>query len=394
MPQGSSDQTVNQNADPWGPVQIYLKGGTDPSTGEYRTGLYPTAHDTFEQGALPYYPDQSYLDPNAYQQQGMTGLANYADQMGYDQKYMFNALRGQLGGTNEAMGAYSPYLGQSAGTYGDIMNRGSYGDVWGQMGDTAATRALAGQMSPQGNPYLNQQIAQGQQQMMDMFNENVMQNIRDEAIMTGQYGGSNQGMAVDKASENLLQQMSDYDIGMRGSAYQADMNRALQAASTGAGFEFGAGQAGIQAQQAVDAARMGAAGALGSDYLSGLGIGTDAASRALALAPQSYAAGSMPFDMMQAVGSQQAGFDQTALNDAMNRYYYPQQADMDMMNWYSNLLYGSAPWGSSTTTQSGADYNNVTGALGGAAMGAGAFGAMSWNPWLGAGLGALSMIDW
>ena len=380
MSKGGSPQQANN--DPWGEVQPYLKD------------LYASASQQFNEGAQDYYPDQAYLDPNSMQQQGVTGMSNYADDLAYRQTGLWDAQNQGLSGTNAMMGAYGGKLGQSAGVYGDIMGgQGSqYG--WGQMGNTQATRALQGQMNPNGgNPYLNSMISQGQQQMADTFNTDVMSNIRDEAIMTGQLGGSNQGQAVDKASENLLKQMSDYDINMRGSQYQADQSRALQAASTGAGMEMGVGSQNLGANQFNTQARMNAAGDIGSMYGSGLGMGNDLMGRTMAMSPSLYQAGAMPSQMLSQAGNMQEGFDQRQLTDAMNRYYYPQQAQQDMTNWYSNILAGAAPYGS--TTQSAPAYNQTQGMLGGGLAGYGAMSALGYaNPWIGAGMGALAMYDW
>ena len=383
MPSGGGNTNTVTEADPWTEVQPYLKD------------LYASGSQFFEQGPQAYYPNQTYLDPNAMQSGAISGLGDYANSL--DMSQLFGAQSQGLSGTNAMMGAYGGGLGASAGVYGDIMGGAGSQYNWGQMGDTASTRAMQAQMNPQGgNPYLDAQVNKAQTSMADVFNTDVMRNIRDEGIMTGQLGGSNQSLAVTDAADTLQENMGNVATQMYGNAYQQDMSRALQAAGMGAGMEMGVGSQQLGADQFNTQARMGAAGSIGDMYGSGMGMSNDLMGRTMAMSPSLYQAGAMPSQMLGQAGAQQSGFDQMGLDDQMARYAYPQQSEQDMMNWYSNLLAGAAPYGSTTGTSS-TPYNQTAGMMGGAMAGGGLAYMMGASPWTmagAAGLGALGMYDW
>ncbi len=106
------------------------------------------------------------------------------------------------------------------------------------------------------------------------------------------------------------------------------------------------------------------------------GIGTDllgqqsADMRAgLAMMPQTIQTGMMPEQYMQQYGQFQQGFEQAALQDAINRWNFTQNQPLEMANWYNQILSG-VPGLGSTTTSSVAG-NPMAGAAGGAMAGAG-----------------------
>lgn len=120
---------------------------------------------------------------------------------------------------------------------------------------------------PGANPYLDQQIggaiAQnrlGFQQMLDDSTKNLQQNvlpgIRSNSVLSGQYGGSRQGVAegnaigtqqteLARAAAQFGQNATNAAVGAKANAYETDSNRAL-AATQG----LGAQQYGVASQNA------------------------------------------------------------------------------------------------------------------------------------------------
>ena len=124
--------------------------------------------------------------------------------------------------------------------------------------------ALGDVLSPESNPYL--------QQYMDMITKNIMQGVteqalpavRGEAIRTGGYGGSRQGIAEAQAIERGAAQAGTAASGMAGQAYGQGlqtMSQALGRTPQFAALEFlpaqqmlgvGGAQEQRQQQQAMD----------------------------------------------------------------------------------------------------------------------------------------------
>lgn len=130
MSGGGGTNTV-QKADPWGPIQPYL---------EDAAGI---ASDIYQGGAPQYYPGNTYLGPNPYQQAAISGTADYAGS---------DALQGLIGsGYNaqlSALNPYSnPYVTQMMGLGGPAASTSIYG--MGMMQPSAqAAQSVMGAINP------------------------------------------------------------------------------------------------------------------------------------------------------------------------------------------------------------------------------------------------------
>lgn len=181
---------------------------------------------------------------------------------------------------------------------------------------------------PYSNQALQSHIAAAQRPLTQAYQEQVLPGIRDQAEMYGG-AGSRTGLAEGVASRGYLDAMGDVSSGMMSQAY---------------------------------------------------GQGLDQQARMMALAPQTMQSGMMPWNIAGQVGSQYQGMDQNAINEAMSRYNFDQTAGYDRYTDYLNTLQGT-PWGSSTATGPDPNATNpLTGALGGAAMGAGMYSMMGAGP--------------
>jgi len=388
---GGGTNTV-QNADPWSGVQPYLKE------------MFGNSSDMIGAGPMDQYGGQTYAGFNPLQLQGQQGQLDYANQMGGSLSQLFGAQSQMLGGQNQMMGSFQDPMMGAGGVYGDVMGRQSYGDTWGSMGDTAATQALAGQynqdpmssqsgqnlaamQTPGKNPYLDDMVGSALGQVSKNFNENIMGNILQEAQVSGQnIGDSGYLKNVKQGGEAAMKQMGGIASGMYGNAYNQDMNRALQAsqagmgyegqgasrglqaAGMGAGFEQQQGQAGIQSQQLLDQMRMSAAGGATSGYGSGLGMANQAQQAGMGMADQNYQMGLLPSQLYGQVGGQQQGMTQQGIDEAMERYYYPQESQQDMMDWYSGILSGAGGLGGSGSSKTSGGGNSTSDLAGTALM--------------------------
>jgi len=418
---GGGGSTTKTDNSPWAGVQPYLKE------------MYGASSDISGAGPMDMYGGQTYAGFNPYQLAGQQGTLDYANQMGGSLNQLQGTQSQMLGGGNALMGSLGGGLNQAAGTYGDMMNADyGQGGTWGQMGNTGATQAIQGQynqdpmasqsgqnlqamQTPGQNPYLDQMVNSAMGNVSKNFNENIMGNILSEAQGAGQnIGDSGYIKNIKQGGEAALKQMGGIASGMYGNAYNQDMNRALsasqagmgfegqgasrglQAAGMGAGFEQQQGQMGIDAQRASDAMRMQAAGNVYGGYGQGLGMSNQQQQAGMGMFGANQQAGMMPSQLYNQVGGQQMGMDQQAIDQAMQRYYYPQQSQQDMMNWYSGILSGAGGLGGTSTSSTTNGGNNLASGLG---AGMGTYGMLAMNPAPapyamagGLGMGALGMM--
>lgn len=109
-------------------------------------------------------------------------------------------------------------------------------------GNTQGQQTLMGLMNPQGNPYLDRMVDASSRGLIQNYQENVIPGITGAATAAGHYGSSRQGIAQGIAARGLTDSLQDVSTNLYGGQYQADQNRALQAAGqyTG-GQQAGAG---------------------------------------------------------------------------------------------------------------------------------------------------------
>jgi len=195
---------------------------------------------------------------------------------------------------------------------------------------------------PQTNPYLQSAIQAALDPMVRDFNDagGTMSQIRSEAITNDQLGGSRQGIAEGLAADRLQRNMLGTAAQMANQGYQ-----------------------GAQ----------------------------DAATRSIALAPQTQSMMTTPGATLDAVGAQRQAYEQQLINDAVQEWNFQQNLPSAMLSQFMNLIQGN--WGGTSTATStgtgGYQRDPFSSALGGA-MSGWQIGSMvpGMGP-VGAGIGAL-----
>ena len=249
--------------------------------------------------------------------------------------------------------------------------------------------------TPGANPYLDKSIdgaiAQnrlGFQQLQDDSTKNLMQNIlpsiRSNSVLSGQYGGSRQGIAegnaigtqqteLARAASQFGQNATNAAVGAKANAYETDSNRALAATQGLGAQQYGVAQQNAATKNAAEFMNVGThnntlntnAGLQQQTNLANLQsqLTTNAQNNG-----QNLAGAGLLNGLLGQAGQQVNANDSYALDRAQG---------------VNSLL---APYlgANSSTTSSQPLYNNQTGnALGGAMLGgqlAGMFGGSSYTP--------------
>lgn len=258
---GGGTQTI-QKADPWWGQQPYLMD------------LFAQAQARQKSGGAQYYPGSTIqaIDPATTQ-----GLG-YAEQVAQSQ------LPQQA---QQLQGAQTNLLNAA-----DINNNPNL-----QAAITAATEPTIRQFTDAGG---------------------TLSQIRSNAIGTGQFGGTRQGIAEGIALDRLSQNTLNIGAQMAQAAY---------------------------------------------------GQGLEAQARGIALAPNVTQATLQPATTLDAVGQERRALEQQFIDDAIQRWNYQQQLPDQNLARYQSLVSGGFG-GQSTTDATGTRTNPVLTGLGGAAMGA------------------------
>lgn len=172
---GGGSQTTVQKADPWSGVQPYLRQG------------YADASNLYQSGGPQYYPGQTYVGANPYEEQAQTLAMNNA-----------------LGGMQQSSNALNQGL-QFSLNAPDVAN----------------------------NPYIGGVADTIQKRMSRQFNEDLMPRITTNAVQSGGLGGSRQGIAEGLAARGTSEATGDALAALYADAYGSGLDaqgRALVAA--------------------------------------------------------------------------------------------------------------------------------------------------------------------
>jgi hypothetical protein len=348
---------TTSTSEPWKQAQPYLLGTGD------KTGVFPEAQNMYQQGGMNpnmqnavdmYSTDvmQRATDPTIQSLRDtagtMIGGANYLGSGGMDTSY------GPVSNTkNINVGLQQARQGQ------------------GPLDPTNAMQSLlSGQVN---NPYLDQQSQAMIGSLTRNMNENVMPGLRSEALASGQYGGSRQGIAEGLAASRLNQDLAPALTNLYGTANENAQNRMMGTAS----------QLNDQAfQNATNNANRNVST---QQFNANLGLQNNAQqmqqnTQNLQNRLQGVNLANNSLNMLGGLNSMQ----DNNFAQYMNAQQQPQNIDWNNLNNYANVISSGAGMGG---TQSQTNYSNpVSGALGGAMSGA-AMGSII--PGLGTGVGAL-----
>lgn len=332
---------TTSTSEPWKQAQPYLLGTGD------KTGVFPEAQNMYQQGGM---------NPN---------MQNAVDM--YSTDVMQRATDPTIQSFRDTAGTMiggANYLGSGGmdTNYGPVanVNMNAARASQGVLDPTNAMQSLlSGQVN---NPYLDQQSQAMIGSLTRNMNENVMPGLRSEALASGQYGGSRQGIAEGLATSRLNQDLAPALTNLYGTANENAQNRMMGTASQlndqAYNTAFGNANLGLQnnAQQMQQ----------NTQNLQNRLQGVNLANNSL--------------NMLGGLNSMQ----DNNFAQYMNAQQQPQNIDWNNLNNYANVISSGAGMGG---TQSQTNYSNpISGALGGAMSGA-AMGSII--PGIGTGVGAL-----
>ena len=276
--------------------------------------------------------------------------------------------------------------------FGPVANS-TYKDITAPQTSLVQARQSQGMLDPTGamsrmlsgrpdNPYLNQQASAITNQLTRNLNEQVMPGIRSEALASGQYGGSRQGIAEGLAASRLNQDLAPALTNLYGGAYENAQQRMYGTANALNDQAFQNAQQNANRQFSGD--QFNASNNLqNNQFNANLGLQNNA--QQMQMNSQNLQ------NRLQGLGA--LGTVQNMQDNNFGRYMDALQAS-NSYNWnqlanYSGIVQPGASMGG---TQSQTNYKNVdAGAFGGALSGAG-MGAMVGGPMgaaIGGGLGLL-----
>lgn len=202
-------------SEPWKAAIPYLMGDTAKGI----KGIFPESQKTFEQGGM-----------NPAMQNAVDLYSQHVMQRATDPNMQF----AQQGAGDVMRGAFDSNFSPVGNTaYNAISTpQTNLTAARGAQGRLDPTNAMVDLMSGRpDNPYLNQQASAITNQLTRNLNENVMPGLRSEALASGMYGGSRQGIAEGLAASRLNQDLAPALTGLFGGAYENAQNRKFGAAS-------------------------------------------------------------------------------------------------------------------------------------------------------------------
>lgn len=153
----NNKQTQKTSADPWGPIQPYLKGA------------FGDAQNIYKQGAPGYFPGQTVAPMSGYTSQAYQSMAN----------------RAQNG---------NPLMGQAGGELSKILG--------------------GGYLDPNNNPGFQGALSAAIRPITNAFSSEVMPGIDSNFSSSGRYGSGLQGQAYSDANQDLARGIGDVSSNM------------------------------------------------------------------------------------------------------------------------------------------------------------------------------------
>ena len=398
---GQNTNTITKS-DPWAPAQPYLLSGLKQAA-------------DLQSKTIPYYPGSTVVGPLQSEQNAFSQLSNASSNFfgpngtGGVYGQGVGALSGALSGNNN-LGSMAAQLSpdatsalvngfnsgpQQVGRYGfdTTLNPYAMAPQFGQAGSLDARGAL--QQALSGTPdYAGAQgaIDAANAPLLRDFQQNVLPSLNsratflnngtggikalgnilpdlgarmDQNALSVMEGERQRALAAQQSAAALVSQggQQSYQLGLQGALGQAGLEQAL------AQQNLGTDTTNANLQQAYLGQLLGYGGLAGSlagqssqQQLSGIG-----------LTPTLAQTGQMPGQ----TALQYANYDRATREDALNadiqRFNYNTQQPYNQLNWYSNLINGTAGQGggqNSSMTGSGLGPSRAASALGGGLSGA------------------------
>lgn len=385
---GGSSTTTVQKADPWSGVQPFLVGSQttrlkqgvqpvykqeqtwDPSAGDgggwtTKNVISNPSSDYETVGSPGIFPEAQRL----YQQQGWTqGMQDLTTQQGQNVANRAGQVDQAYGVGNAAInGQFDPNVsrvGNISGPNGINAQSVDPTQAFASMGAANPTGSIQQMLTGQVNTSsLNPVVQSALRRMGEGFNEQVLPNIRGNAVAAGQYGSSRQGIAEGLASKGLLYSMGDTANSMYNQAYQQAQQNMYGTANNMAGLGLNNAQG--NANRDLSAQTSNASNQLATQQFNA-NLGLQNNQQAMQLAQQQLANRAQGLNIL---GTGNALQDQNyqqqlGLLDAPNQYNW------NNLNRYASIVTPGAGIGGQSSSTAPNNTNPLAGALGGALAGA------------------------
>lgn len=242
-----------------------------------------------------------------------------------------NADRGQLGAGRAIQGKVNDLYGGVTGAGGLIGQGANTFDqgIFQQMGGSANPLEYTPSMDFFNNPHVQGMVEGATGDMTRNFQRNVLPGISSQALGSGNYGSTRQGIAEGIAMSDLNKQIGDVSANIRGNAYGQGLSAYGSDRSTTLGSQL------QNRSQAINAAQQAAA-----QGAQNWGTALNAMPMLNQLYMQPFQTqGQMAANQM-AMGQQQQNLNQARLNEAGNDYMQNINAPWQNLNNYNSILSG------------------------------------------------------
>lgn len=220
------------------------------------------------------------------------------------------------------------------------------------------------------NPFIEDTIGAATRSLTNNFQRNVIPSIGDNAAGAGQFGGTRHGIAQGIAAGDYQQSVGDVTAQLFAQGFDRNIQAQQQALQQVGQTQAQQGAFGLQGANLAEQIRNNVLGqALQGANLSqqalqgGIGLGQSGVSQgtaqagnllqggeslgqnqffnALGLIPALQGNQLAQFGALNQSGLQQQGFDQAALDDQVNRFFYEQYAPFNLLSQFQNFIGGS-----------------------------------------------------
>lgn len=356
MGKSSGSQTTVQKSDPWSGVQPYLigqAGGINPETGqkmESIPGLYNEALHNYQSGG---WTGQMGNLAN-WQQQNLSGRQGQVDQLG-------GAAQSVMGGAYNA----NPSAVQNiAGANPVNAQQVDPTQAFASMGAANPTGSIAQMLTGQVNTQtLDPVVQSAARRLGETYSEQVMPQIRGQAVAAGQYGSSRQGIAEGLASKALTNSVGDMSANMYNNAYNTAQSNMYGTANNMAGL--GLNSANQNANRDLAAQTTNASNSLNTQQFNA-NLGLQNNSQAMQASNQNLQNLLQGANLM---GTSNALQDNN-YSQMMSLLQSPNAYNQSNLNNYANLINSGAGAGGTSTSQTPTSSNPIASGLGGALAGA------------------------
>jgi hypothetical protein len=189
----------------------------------------------------------------AAQMQGAQGSASTQNGMAYN---VGNMVKAPSQNAMDLSGSYNSFIGGDRG------------------GNTRLTSAIQGGIDQSTN-----QFKQMQGLATENLQENILPGIRSNSVLSGQYGGSRQGIAegnaigdhakaMQQAATQFGQNNTNAAVGAQANAYETDSNRALSATQGLGAQQYGVAQQDANTKNAAEFANVSATNGIAAQNLA------------------------------------------------------------------------------------------------------------------------------